>query len=144
MANMQAHRCAVDKRGAVRNRRNALVAVVHQYDRYPQLQRQLFARVVTWKNTTDFAEEWAAEPACAAFDHARDSDLFRGRCALAVKGGAVGPQSCCAACAQAGAGCKAFVYMPTGQCFLKKCADGSAKGGSGSRIEGAVSGFLRR
>lgn len=82
--------------------------VVHQYDRYPDLQQYLFHKVsssfaryvplsqllvmmlmmmlsfvshqyVDWVKTGDLEAEWADEPACRAYGYKPDSDMFKGK-----------------------------------------------------------------
>ena len=43
---------------SVVNPKGDQVAVVHQYDRFPQLQSFLFSKFVYWVNTADKMAEW--------------------------------------------------------------------------------------
>ncbi len=91
------------------NKAGAVVNVVHQYDRFPDLQKYLFHKVkhinitvtnfalncwmcgityyssclcmqyVDWVKTGDLAAEWADEPACKAYSYQADTDLFKGK-----------------------------------------------------------------
>jgi hypothetical protein len=114
------------------------VAVVHQYDRYPELQKALFNEYVYWVNTNDFEAEWKAESTCDNFGHKIDVELFKARCDLKMQGGATSAASCCSYC-QKIKQCKAFTFL-SGTCHLKDCSDIR---GTGMVLKGAVTGFLK-
>ena len=70
------------------NKVGAKVAVVHQYDRFPDFQKYLFEQFVDWMDTSDLDSEWTAETSCEPFQFQKDVDLFKGICDLSVVGGA--------------------------------------------------------
>jgi len=72
----------------VYNKAGGKVAIVHQYDRYPELQKYLFERYVDWMDTSDLQSEWNSEPSCAEFQYKQDLDMFKGICDLKTVGGA--------------------------------------------------------
>lgn len=72
----------------VYNKEGAKSAVVHQYDRFPDLQKYLFEKYVDWVDALDFTAEWAAEASCASFSYKENVDMFKGVCDLKVVGGA--------------------------------------------------------
>ena len=73
----------------VYNKKGAKVAVVHQYDRFPELQKYLFEQYdVDWVDASDLSAEWAAESACENFKFKKDWDMFKGICDITVMGGA--------------------------------------------------------
>ncbi|KAJ1422539.1 hypothetical protein B484DRAFT_452314 [Ochromonadaceae sp. CCMP2298] len=144
VANMQSRLlkiAASPERGlVVRNSVGAEVHVVHQYDRYPDLQKHLFEKYVDWVKTGDLGAEWAYEKACTPYSYAQDVDLFKGVCDLKNKGGITGAASCCEHCAKLKGQCKGFTFF-AGACFLKSCGKGpNTKGG---KLLGAVSGYLK-
>ena len=119
VANLQAQKSRINN-GQVFNQVGDAVAVVHQYDRRPDLQKALFAAHVYWIDTNDVEAEWAAESACQAFTtKASDVDLYKGMCDLKSKGGATSAASCCAFCLKQKS-CKAFTFYSS-VCFLKSC-----------------------
>mmetsp|Transcript_26200 Transcript_26200/g.38816 ORF Transcript_26200/g.38816 Transcript_26200/m.38816 type:complete len:481 (+) Transcript_26200:100-1542(+) len=126
----------------VHNKKGELAAVVHQYDRYPDLQKALFKEYVYWIDTSDPLAEWNADKQCAQFHYVPDKDLFKGKCDFRVRGGATGPSSCCSICSSFPE-CSAFTFYG-GQCFLKSGCK-KPPGGPNSRlvIKGAVSAYLK-
>ena len=138
VANLQANMSTI-KGGRVTNRKGDSVAVVHQYDRYPDLQSKLFKKYVYWVDTNDPAAEWAYEETCARFDYKNNKDMFKGSCDLKMQGGGTSAASCCKYCSQK-PGCKAFTYW-SAKCFLKSCRKENHSG-SGA-LTGAVSGWLK-
>jgi len=138
VANLQAKLSTV--RGIeVRNQQKEKVAVVHQYDRVPELQRALFKRYVYWVDTDNPLAEWAYEPACASFSYKDNFDQFKGVCDMKMQGGATSAASCCKYCKNV-PGCVAFTFY-SAKCFLKNC---STQSGAASALAGAVSGALKQ
>mmetsp|Transcript_25763 Transcript_25763/g.42987 ORF Transcript_25763/g.42987 Transcript_25763/m.42987 type:complete len:551 (-) Transcript_25763:52-1704(-) len=147
VANMQSRVLRIEKEGSstspssmvVKNQKGAIVNVVHQYDRYPELQKYLFSKYVDWVKTGDLAAEWNYESACAAYTYRPDTDLFKGMCDLKMKGGVTGPPSCCQLC-NAMDKCKAFTFF-SGSCFFKTCHGVNSRS-RGQHLAGAVSAYL--
>ncbi len=137
VANLQAKMSSVRGMG-VFNKQNKKVAVVHQYDRFPELQKQLFKKYVYWVDTDNPLAEWAYEPACTSFTYKDNFDQFKGVCDLKMQGGATSAASCCKYCKNV-PGCVAFTFY-SAKCFLKNC---STQSGSASSLVGAVSGALK-
>eukprot|EP01038_Epipyxis_sp_PR26KG_P008082 gene8082-10949_t len=102
------------------NGNGAEVAVVHQYDRFPDLQKYLFEKYVDWIDTNDFLSQWKNEPDCRKYDFKENKDLFKGVCDIKMRGGATGAYSCCKYCNDVD-GCQAFTYFSS-VCYLKKCS----------------------
>ena len=81
--NLQARIAVVDEhRGIVRNKAGKVAAVVHQYDRFPSLQKALFERYAYWIDFSDPMFEWNADEECRRFDYVKDIDMFRGSCII--------------------------------------------------------------
>ena len=139
VSNMQAGQYEL-RENVVYNRKGAMSAVVHQYDRNQVLQRHLFKKYVYWTNTDDPIAEWRTTEACNKFDASWNVDLFSGICDLSMRGGATSPSSCCSFCTNT-QGCKSFTYF-NGKCFLKSCS-GTDGATSSKRMKDAVSGFLK-
>lgn len=78
VANMQARLAKVQDDHSVVNSKGDSVAVVHQYDRFPDLQKHLFSNFVDWVNTNDFKAEWAATEQCQEYKYKENMDLFKG------------------------------------------------------------------
>jgi len=136
VANLQARLSTV--RGMeVHNKQNEKVAVVHQYDRVPDLQRALFKKFVYWVDTDNPLAEWAYEPACASFTYKDNFDQFKGVCDMKVHGG-TSAAACCQYCKNF-PGCVAFTFY-SAKCFLKSC---STQSGTAGALPGAVSGALK-
>jgi len=136
VANLQAKMASiVGAEHAVLNRLGHKVAVVHQYDRNPELQKFLFKRYVDWVDTDNPVAEWNEEPACKSFAYKNNVDLFKARCDLKMAGGATSAASCCSKC-EATPSCQAFTYYSS-VCFLKSCKEFS----SGYQLDAAVSGY---
>jgi hypothetical protein len=136
VVNLQAKTAIVNGK-LVLNANGDKVAVVHQYDRYPELQKSLFNEYVYWVNTNDFEAEWKAESSCNNYGHKIDVELFKARCDLKMQGGATSAASCCTYC-QNNKQCKAFTFL-SGTCHLKDCSEIR---GTGMALKGAVTGFL--
>jgi len=152
VANMQSGLSRVTK-GGVLNQKGERVSVVHQYDRYKELQAGYFKDFVFWPMPSE------AET-CADFTIARGQELFKKTCDLKVTSGhstvrlsfcfstmnfclclltLMPPHfqgHCCVACQRMGK-CQAFSFVGS-QCFLKSC--------TGPRrsivMESVTSGFL--
>lgn len=129
VANMQAGRAIISVSG-VSNRNKQLVAVVHQYDRYRQLQKAYFERFVFWSMPSE------AEM-CAAFKVEEEVDLFKKTCDLKITSGHSNG-ACCQRCL-ATKGCKAWTAAGS-QCFLKSCSNSRSK----VNMRGVASGYLVR
>lgn len=147
VCNMQAKLCSIINAEAgssneigyeVYNTNHEKVLVVHQYDRFPELQKALFAKYVDWTNTQDPNAEWKQEPACEVFKPYQDMDMFKGTCDLEGKGGATAATSCCRWCKE-NPECKGFTYY-NGQCFLKNCYETRKQ----APLPGALSGIMIR
>eukprot|EP01041_Mallomonas_annulata_P000697 gene697-1336_t len=117
VANLQARLARVENM-RVYNAINELVAVVHQYDRYPALQALLFAEYVYWTNTGDVMSEWNEDVSCKPFSYRKHRDLFKAQCDLKHRSG-TSPASCCSMCTQT-KGCDGFTFAG-GLCYLKSC-----------------------
>ena len=104
--NLQARIANVDEEhGIVKNKAGKLAAVVHQYDRFPALQKTLFQQVCVlflmseeyrvnihfclinsigyqqyayWIDFTDPMFEWNSDAECRRFEYVKDVDMFRG------------------------------------------------------------------
>ena len=113
--NLAAHKGVV-RGGRVLAPSGALAAVVHQYDRYPELMKQYLQTYVYWEDTAALAAR-----ACARFELEPNVDKFKGVCDLTVKSGADAAE-CCEKCAQ-DAACRAFTHVGS-MCYLKSCAQG--------------------
>lgn len=133
VANLQAQKSRINS-GKVFNQVGDTVAVVHQYDRRPDLQKLLFASYVYWIDTNDVEAEWAAETACNVFVVKKtDIDLYKGVCDMKSQGGATSAASCCAFC-QKKPGCKSFTFFSS-VCYLKSCTQSRGA----TSLPGAVS-----
>ena len=132
VANLQAKVAQVDPRShQVRNPQGAVVSVVHQYDRFPNLAAHYYEK---YARSIPGAVPDAS--ACASYDVRNDVDAFKGRCDLAVSGGAH-PADCCVKC-QKMASCRAWTLAGS-QCYLKTCS----AFGPLARMPGAVSGVKK-
>ena len=132
VANLQAKVAQVDPRShQVRNPQGAVVSVVHQYDRFPNLAAFYYE---TYARSIPGAVPDAS--ACASYDVRNDVDAFKGRCDLAVSGGAH-PADCCVKC-QKMTSCRAWTLAGS-QCYLKTCS----AFGPLARMPGAVSGVKK-
>ena len=134
VANLQA-KLSVVKGMRVTSKDGHEVAVAHQYDRYPELQRLLFKKYVYWIDTDNPLAEWQAEPTCKQFTYRDNYDMFKGVCDFKMQGGVNSASTCCKHCL-ALAECKAFTFYAA-KCFLKNCNTPSSSAGS---LSGAVSG----
>jgi hypothetical protein len=137
VANLQAKQSKINGL-KVYNKIGKEVDVVHQYDRYPELQKKLFKKYVYWVNTDDQNAQWNFEPTCLKFNNKNNYDKFHGICDLKMQGGATSPASCCKYCSEK-QGCQAFTYY-SAKCFLKSCKKDS---NTSSQLSGAVSGWLK-
>jgi len=118
VANMQAGIMSVTANFLVRNKNNAVVPVVHQYDRYEKLMNDMFRRYVYW----DMNTEKAGEGACGGYTIKENVEAFKGRCDLDHVGDeGEGVEGCCTRCKNK-AGCKGFTHLRKG-CWLKSCND---------------------
>eukprot|EP01036_Dinobryon_divergens_P032489 gene32489-42093_t len=124
VANIQA-KVAIIRNQVVYNKDGGKVAVVHQYDRFPELQKYLFEQYVDWVDTGDLSAEWAAESACDSFHMKKDWDMFKGVCDITVMGGATSAAACCPHC-EGREDCKAFTFA-NGLCYLKSCSPDSSQ-----------------
>lgn len=141
----------------VHNAEGQVSHVVHQYDRVPHLQQQLISRYVDWANTSSLQSLWTAESTCNDhFAFREDVDLFRGRCDLSSRGGALSAVSCCKLCVDFNKDedwmdrkdkrCASFVFFQ-GTCYLKHCQQSSeeflaTKVDERDKVIGAVSALL--
>ncbi len=55
-------------------------AVVHQYDRFPELQANLFSKHVYWVDTKDKMAEWNQDEDCKIYAYVEGKDPFKGTC----------------------------------------------------------------
>mmetsp|Transcript_49949 Transcript_49949/g.67977 ORF Transcript_49949/g.67977 Transcript_49949/m.67977 type:complete len:266 (-) Transcript_49949:241-1038(-) len=135
VANMQGHtRSSLKKDFKVVNKGGALVAVVHQYDRFKDLQKEYFTRFVFWNWEHEDKEQ------CAKFTVKPDVDLFKKRCDLSVSSGH-SEGMCCTKCL-AKDGCQAWTLAGS-LCYLKNCRELPSTGGSGGAVmKGVTSGYL--
>ena len=113
---------------AVTNPRRVPVAVVHQYDRFPNLAAHYYEAYAA-----DVPGALPDAQACAAYAVKPDVDAFKGKCDLNVAGGSQ-PADCCVKCDKT-PNCRAFTLAGS-MCYLKTC---DAFGAS-TRVPGAVSG----
>ena len=128
VANMQAGLARVSN-NVVFNQRGHKVAVVHQYDRFKDLQASYFKKFVFWSMPTE------AET-CAAFNVVKDTELFKKKCDLRVVSGH-SPSHCCVSCSR-NEQCKAFSFAGS-QCFLKSCTTSTQR----ISVKGVHSGYLK-
>lgn len=77
--NMQAKKATISSDFIVRNFLGNAVSVVHQYDRYPELQNFLFKKYVYWLDGSDVASYWNDEPTCNSYTYRVDEDMLKGR-----------------------------------------------------------------
>jgi hypothetical protein len=112
----------------VLNPRGNKVAVVHQYDRFKDLQASYFKRFVFWPLPSE------AET-CAAFVVTHDVELFKKTCDLKVTSGHSAGH-CCQSCERTER-CQAFSFAGS-QCFLKSCKTSQKS----LPMKGVTSGFI--
>jgi hypothetical protein len=136
--NMQAKKATI-KSDIVYNSRGEKSAIVHQYDRFPALQKALFKQYVDWTDTDNPMAEWKEDQKCNSFNYKENVDMFKGRCDLKLQGGATSAASCCNYCLNV-PGCKAFTFL-SGTCFMKSCNSINAK--NEIKMSGALSGYLK-
>lgn len=142
VANMQAKMARVDGQ-VVSNTQGDKVSVVHQYDRNPKLQSDLFKKYVYWLDSGDLSAVWNDEPTCQKFQYQENVDLFKGVCDFKMRGGASSAATCCEACNSTPENkCEAFTFY-SGACFLKSCGKGGARSPRAADLQGAISGFLK-
>jgi len=127
VANLQAGRAKIAKH-VVLNQKGGEVSVVHQYDRYKDLQASYFQKFVFWELPSE-------EETCELFTVAKNKELFKKRCDLKVSSGH-STSHCCESCLRV-KDCKAFSFAGS-QCFLKSCAESV----SSIAMKGVNSGFL--
>ena len=112
VANMQASPAEVLRPGfTVVNQKQQLYAVVHQYDRKPDLTHEYLRRYVKW----DRSENGTV---CQDYRLSKGGDLLKGQCDLKPAGG-VDADMCCKVCDRQ-EGCQGFALV-RGVCFLKSC-----------------------
>lgn len=96
------------------------VAIMHQFDRFAELQSKLSAFHVDWMDTGDWKAGWAIESnQCDKYHRLVDYDLLKGKCDFGSLR-SLQPDMCCSACRRK-AGCSAFTFAG-GVCWLKKCS----------------------
>jgi hypothetical protein len=127
VANLQAGRAKITK-NVVLNQRGERVSVVHQYDRFKDLQASYFKKYVFWELPSE-------KETCKLFTVAKNKELFKKKCDLKVTSGH-STSHCCESCLRVKQ-CKAFSFAGS-QCFLKSCAEST----SSISIPGVTSGFL--
>ena len=130
VANMQAGLHKIVRGERVVNQRGERVAVVHQYDRFKDLQAYYFKKYVFWEMPSE------AET-CKDFTVVRNAELFKKTCELKVTSGH-SVSHCCVSC-QRMSKCQAFSFAGS-QCFLKSCTTSKQK----ILLKGVVSGFLTK
>lgn len=86
-------------------------AVIHQYDRHPELAKVYLQRYVYW----DRSEGGAV---CQQYEIIRGGDLLAGTCDINPAGG-IDADMCCKVCDRE-KGCQGFAHVG-GTCFLKSC-----------------------
>lgn len=128
VANMQAGVARISN-NVVSNQRGQKVAVVHQYDRFKNLQESYFKKYVFWPMPSE------AET-CAAFNVVKDAELFKKKCDLRVVSGH-SASHCCVSCLRNDK-CKAFSFAGS-QCFLKSCNTPASR----ISMKGVHSGYLK-
>jgi len=128
VANMQAGLARISN-NIVSNQRGQKVAVVHQYDRFKNLQESYFKKHVFWPMPSE------AET-CAAFNVVKDAELFKKKCDLRVVSGH-SASHCCVSCLRNDK-CKAFSFAGS-QCFLKSCNTPANR----ISMKGVHSGYLK-
>jgi len=129
VANLQGGKGKIE-RNVVYNDNGDRVTVVHQYDRFRNLQESYFKRFVFWAMPSE--KELCGQ---AGFTVEQNVELFKKTCDLKVTSGHSAGQ-CCVSC-QRTKGCRAFSFAGS-QCFLKSCTKIK------KRIpdKGVVSGYL--
>lgn len=96
------------------------VAIMHQFDRFAELQSKLSTFHVDWMDTRDWKAGWAIESnQCDKYQRLVDYDLLKGKCDFGSLR-SLQPDMCCSACRRK-AGCSAFTFAG-GVCWLKKCS----------------------
>ena len=132
VANMQAHSgSTIGPAGQVHNKaRSRTVAIVHQYDRYRQLQQRYFDRFIFWDR------DEAAAQNCKDFKIEEGFDLFKAKCDLKVTSGHSN-DNCCETCLRT-QGCQAWTAAGS-QCYLKNCKTPQSR----VAMNGVASGYLR-
>lgn len=149
VANLQARVAKVGPENLVRKASDPskLVAVVHQYDRFPNLARYYYRTyygVDILDGTAAAKKKISTVPprlqppnvACARFDLREGVDLFKARCDLSVSTGN-SQLDCCVECGRTPK-CTGFTYA-NGLCYLKSCESPATE----VAVGGAVSGMLR-
>lgn len=126
VANLQAKVAVVSTPKVFRKKDRELVAVVHQYDRYPDLAQYYYA--------THYKE--SKDDLCRAFDLHKNVDLFKAKCDLSATSG-TNVQDCCKACQRA-TNCHSFTLAGS-LCYLKTCTTPATN----INMQGAVSGLRR-
>lgn len=89
VANLQAKVARVGADGVVTTPGGRRVAVVHQYDRFPNLAARYYEAYAA-----DLPGAVPDAAACEGFELRDDVDAFKGKCDLAISGGAH-PADCC-------------------------------------------------
>mmetsp|Transcript_18030 Transcript_18030/g.23515 ORF Transcript_18030/g.23515 Transcript_18030/m.23515 type:complete len:469 (-) Transcript_18030:345-1751(-) len=107
------------------------VAVVHQYDRFPQLANHYYATfgAQLFQSTT--------QDACQNFDLKPNVDLFKAKCDLSATSG-TNVHDCCKACKK-NPNCNGFTLAGS-LCYLKTCKAPVTN----FRMDGAYSGIVKR
>lgn len=128
VANLQAKVARVGADGVVTTPGGRRVAVVHQYDRFPNLAARYYEAYAA-----DLPGAVPDAAACEGFELRDDVDAFKGKCDLAISGGAH-PADCCAKCEKTPR-CGGWTLAGS-VCYLKTCD----KFATAARMPGAVSG----
>ncbi|KAJ1452843.1 hypothetical protein M885DRAFT_568237 [Pelagophyceae sp. CCMP2097] len=131
VANLQARVARIDK-NLVRNPKGDLVAVVHQYDRFPDLAAYYYQK---YAPAAASAPKLSLAAACQRYTVKPDLDLFKGKCDLRAAGGS-SPAECCELCDSAD-GCRGWTHAGT-LCYFKTCSTPVTN----IAIKGATSGYL--
>ena len=138
VANLQAKVAIVHNNNVLRASDRTPVAVVHQYDRFPDL-------AAFYYRTYGLPEQQAgdiiggggpATDACAAYEVRPNVDLFKAKCDLTATSG-TSVRDCCKSCNRA-QNCNGFTLAGS-LCYLKTCRTPVTD----IRMPGASSGFLR-
>jgi hypothetical protein len=128
VANMQSGRAVIRPNNQVVNQLGEKMAVVHQYDRFKDLQASYFKKFVFWEMPSE------AET-CKEFKIEHKVELFKKTCDLKVTNGH-SASHCCTACERQ-KGCQAFSFAGS-QCFLKSCTKSTKR----VDADGVTSGYL--
>ncbi|KAJ8602258.1 hypothetical protein CTAYLR_003638, partial [Chrysophaeum taylorii] len=131
VANLQARVAVISGTRVLKASDDAPVAVVHQYDRFPNLAKHYFETYGTSDNKAD---------ACSAFEVTPNVDLFKGKCDLGVASGTA-EKDCCKSCNN-DSRCKGWTLAGS-LCYLKSCDRPAVeKQFRGDRVEATIIEFV--